>query len=264
MSSPPTSQRATVRPRRSIERAWQAQLLPSVYLMSSSRAATPQVQRSPLVLRQSWSTEGASMPPSRIRVLPISTESPSRTLAVPVMSAACASDGSAEQKTAQSGIFATCRSACDESRCPNCGRLLAPCQALPGRGFQLPVIASRVDLGACTRSRAHHLSRDRVDRAERFSPRDLPPRHRPPRHRQPHQHEGRRHLRAADQNPRRRLHLVPFIGAERARGGRLRRTASTISSAPAQRPRVGAEMAERDQRQRRVEHVHLARPSARP
>ena len=52
----------------------------------------PQVQRSPLLLRQSWSTAGASMPPSRIRVLPITTASPARTFAVPVMSAASAGD----------------------------------------------------------------------------------------------------------------------------------------------------------------------------
>jgi hypothetical protein len=56
------------------------------------RAAIPQVQRSSLVLRQSWSDDGASMPPSRILVLPIRTESPSRTFAVPVMSAASAGD----------------------------------------------------------------------------------------------------------------------------------------------------------------------------
>jgi hypothetical protein len=100
MSSPPTSQRATVRPRRSIARVWQTQFLPSVYLASSSRAAIPQVQRSVLVLRQSWSDDGASMPPSRILVLPITTESPSRTFAVPVMSAACASDGKASSDSA--------------------------------------------------------------------------------------------------------------------------------------------------------------------
>src|SRR6266851_2930005 len=37
----------------------------------ASRAATPQVQRSPALLRQSWSTEGASIPPRRMRLLPI-------------------------------------------------------------------------------------------------------------------------------------------------------------------------------------------------
>jgi hypothetical protein len=54
MSSPSASQRATVRPRRSVtalER--QVQLLPPKCFVSSSRAAAPQVQRSPLVLRQS-------------------------------------------------------------------------------------------------------------------------------------------------------------------------------------------------------------------
>ena len=34
------------------------------------------------------------MPPSLIRLVPIMTASPSRTLAVPVMSAACAATGS--------------------------------------------------------------------------------------------------------------------------------------------------------------------------
>src|SRR6201996_8508681 len=93
MSSPSTMQRATSRPRRSTRSTWQVQVFLSVYLMSSSRAATPQVQRSPLLLRHNWSTDGASMPPSRIRVLPIVIWSPSRIFGTPVMSAACAKAG---------------------------------------------------------------------------------------------------------------------------------------------------------------------------
>src|SRR5579863_9922834 len=41
------------------------------------------------------------------------------------------------------------------------------------------------------------------------------PQHRLARQRQPHQHEGGGGLSAADQNARRRLHLVPLIGLKR-------------------------------------------------
>src|SRR5215813_6180859 len=182
MSSPSTSQRATMRPRRSVERVWQVQLLLPACLINSSRAATPQVQRSPLVLRQSWSVDGASMPPRRMRLLPITIWSPSRILGTPVTSAASAADGSARSKTGIAKVLII--------------------QWPTGIDQSMLRLWAEFDPSASALAR-HALSTSR----------DSARHHRPPREREPHQHEGRGDLGAADENPRRRLHLVPLIGA---------------------------------------------------
>src|SRR4051794_26127899 len=81
--------------------------------------------------------------------------------------------------------------------------------------------------------------------------------HRPPRQRQRHQHERGGDLGAAHQNPRRGLHLVPLIRLERPAPAALAEVAENAIEGRREARRLGAQMSKRDQRQRRVEGVHL-------
>jgi endonuclease YncB( thermonuclease family) len=56
--------------------------------------------RSPLLLRQSWSVEGASMPPRRMRVLPIWIWSASRIFGTPLISTAWPATGHSRTRQA--------------------------------------------------------------------------------------------------------------------------------------------------------------------
>ena len=67
----------------------------------------------------------------------------------------------------------------------------------------------------------------------------------------------RRHLGSAHENPRRRLHLVPLIGAVRSAAAAFARCADDAAQRGREGRDIGIQMAERDQRQRRIEGVHL-------
>src|SRR5450432_1126364 len=84
-----------------------------------------------------------------------------------------------------------------------------------------------------------------------------PPHYRPARQREAHQHEGGGDLRTAHQNAGRGFHLVPLIAAERAMPAAFADTADNDMQRRRKTCDVGAEMAERDQRQRGVERVHF-------
>jgi len=88
-----------------------------------ARAAAPQVQRSPLVLRQSWSVDGASIPPKRIRLLPIRIESPSRIFGTPVISAAPAKAGGSMSRAADNSVFSFIGNP-GKGWCPSGGRIV--------------------------------------------------------------------------------------------------------------------------------------------
>ena len=83
--------------------------------------------------------------------------------------------------------------------------------------------------------------------------------HHAPRQRQSHQHKRRRHLGPADQNPRRRLHLVPFIGLVRPMPAAFAEMGGDAVQRRREGRNISAEMRQRHQRQRGVERVHLAR-----
>src|SRR5712691_12784750 len=83
--------------------------------------------------------------------------------------------------------------------------------------------------------------------------------HGPARQREAHQHERRGDLGTADQDARRGLHLIPFIAFERSMPAAFAERADDAVQRRGEGFDVRAEMAERDQRQRRVEGIHLAR-----
>ena len=93
MSSPSTSHRATVRPRRSIWRVWQVQLLLVGMLdelVARGDAAGPALA---LGVEASWSTDGASIRQGGSGVADLDVVA-SRIFGTPVMSAASAIAGS--------------------------------------------------------------------------------------------------------------------------------------------------------------------------
>src|ERR1700730_18018906 len=188
------------------------------------------------------------MPPRRMRLLRIWIWCSGSIFGTPVMSAASAIDDI-------SRIAAATRQVENFIGGPGAMGSLYQC-AILAVPSTLRYRGARIASGEWRSSKARSLLPIRYS-LFRHSP---PP---PPHHclscqRQPHQHEGRGDLGAAHQNPCRRLHLVPFIGAERAMPAAFAEMADDAMQRRNHHRGIGAEMAQGNERQRRIEGVHLA------
>ena len=154
------------------------------------------------------------MPPRRIRVLPIWIWSPSRIFGTPVMSAALRHRRQQQKQNRKQNFMNMQR----PIRCINVrivGGLHAPAGDCAGADFRFRIRMQRACEIGCVASR-HFIGDARADPARTKSAGTPPPRIIARRaSASAHQHEGRGDLGAADQNARRRLHLVPLIGLER-------------------------------------------------